>query len=203
MRISALAICGLVFISGLASHFMSRVGKLPIILPNGTQAAVENNFIIIKGPKGELKQQIHNLVKVEADEKEVKVTVRDQKDKKQKALWGLFRNLIKNMVIGVNEGFEKKLELVGVGYRASASGNKIILNVGYSHQVDFNLPAGVLAKVEGNVITLNGIDKQLIGETAARLRKIRKPEPYKGKGIKYFGEIIKRKAGKAAAKGAK
>lgn len=182
---------------------MSRVGKLPIALPSGTQVKIENNFIIVKGPKGELKQELHNLVKVEIDEKEVKVAVEDQEDKRQRALWGLFRNLIKNMVVGVNEGYEKKLEIVGVGYRAVASGNKITLNVGYSHPVEFPLPQGISVKVEGNIISLNGIDKQLLGEMAAQIRRIRKPEPYKGKGIKYFGEIIKRKAGKAAAKGAK
>lgn len=182
---------------------MSRVGKLPIELPSGTQVKIENNFIVVKGPKGELKQEIHNLVKIEIDEKEVKVAVRDQEDKRQRALWGLFRNLIKNMVVGVNDGYEKKLEIVGVGYRAAASGSKLTLNVGYSHPVDFSMPQGISVKVEGNVITLNGIDKQLLGETAAQIRRIRKPEPYKGKGIKYFGEIIKRKAGKAAAKGAK
>lgn len=182
---------------------MSRVGKLPIPLPNGTQAKIENNFIVVKGPKGELKQEMHNLVKIEIDEKEIKVAVKDQEDKRQRALWGLFRNLIRNMVVGVNDGYEKKLEIVGVGYRVAASGSKLTLNVGYSHPVDFPLPQGISVKVEGNVISLNGIDKQLLGETAAQIRRTRKPEPYKGKGIKYFGEIIKRKAGKAAAKGAK
>lgn len=187
----------------ISIKIMSRVGKLPIALPSGTQAKIENNFIIIQGLKGELKQELHEMVQIAIDEKEMKVSVNDQDDKKQRALWGLYRNLIKNMVIGVNEGYERKMEIVGIGYRAATSGNKLILNVGYSHPVEFPLPQGISAKVEGNVITLNGIDKQLLGETAARIRRIRKPEPYKGKGIKYFGEVIKRKAGKAAAKGAK
>ncbi len=180
---------------------MSRLGKKPIPLLDGTQAKIENDFIIVKGPKGELKQKLHEKVKIEISDSEIKVSVEKPEVKKQKALWGLFRSLINNMVIGVNEGFEKKLEINGVGYKASISGQKLTLHVGYSHPVDYMLPEGIKGQVEGNIITISGIDKQLVGEIAAQIRKIRKPEPYKGKGIKYVDEVIRRKVGKAAAKG--
>ncbi len=179
---------------------MSRLGKLPIILPEGTQVKIENNFIIVKGPKGELQEKLHDLVKVDISREEVKVTVVDPESKKEKAFWGLYRSLINNMVIGVNQGFEKKLEINGVGYRATLTGKKLVLNVGYSHPVEFTLPEEINAAVEGNVITMSGIDKQLVGEIAAQIRKTRKPEPYKGKGIKYIDEIVRRKAGKTAVK---
>jgi len=179
---------------------MSRLGKLPIELGDGTQAKIEDGFIVVKGAKGELKTKLHNLVKVEVGDKEVKVSVDKTANKNERALWGLYRSLIMNMVTGVQEGFEKKLEINGVGFRAAASGRKITLNVGFSHPVEYDLPEGINASVEGNIITLSGIDKQLVGETAARIRKIRKPEPYKGKGIKYVDEVIVRKTGKTAAK---
>lgn len=180
---------------------MSRLGKLPIQIPADTQVKIENGFIAVKGPKGELKQKLNDLVNVEIKEKEVIVNIKDKNNKKQKSIWGLFRSLINNMTIGVTKGFEKKLEINGVGYKASASGSKIILNVGYSHPVEFQFQDGISAAVEKNIITILGIDKQLVGETAAQIRKIRKPEPYKGKGIKYIDETIIRKVGKTAAKG--
>jgi large subunit ribosomal protein L6 len=180
---------------------MSRLGKLPIILPEKVEAKVSNNSIIVKGPKGELRLKIHDAVIVEADAKEIKVSVKNPDIKKEKALWGLFWNLIKNMVIGVKDGYEKKLELIGVGYKVSAAGNKLNLSLGFSHPVEFILPEGISAVTAANIITLTGIDKQLVGETAARVRRLKKPEPYKGKGIKYVGEIIRRKEGKAASKG--
>jgi len=179
---------------------MSRLGKLPIILPQGTQAKVEDGFIVVKGPKGELKEKLNDLVKVNIDDKEIKVAVANPKAKKDKAFWGLYRSLINNMVIGVNEGYEKKLEINGVGFKASVTGNKLVLNVGYSHPVEYNLPEGINANVEDKIITISGIDKQLVGEVAAQIRKVRKPEPYKGKGIKYIDEIIRRKVGKTAVK---
>ncbi len=182
---------------------MSRLGKLPIELTAGTSAKLEKGFIIVKGPKGELKTKLHDLVKVEIGEKEIKLTIADISSGKEKALWGLYRSLIKNMTVGVNEGYVKKLEINGVGYRAAAAGNKLTLNVGYSHPVIFDLPDGIKAEVQANNIILSGIDKQLVGETAAQIRKIRKPEPYKGKGIKYADEILRRKAGKTAGKGEK
>ena len=179
---------------------MSRIGKLPIVLPEGTEIKIEGGFIVVKGSKGELKQQLHQSVKIDIASNEIKVQVKNTDSKKEKAFWGLYRSLINNMVQGVTEGFEKKLEIVGVGYKTSLSGNKLTLNVGYSHPVIYDLPAGIEAQVEGNIITIKGIDKQLVGEAAAQIRKIRKPEPYKGKGIKYVDEIIRRKEGKAAVK---
>ncbi len=180
---------------------MSRLGKLPIELPEGSQAKIEDGFIIVKGPKGELKIKSSDLINVDISEKKIVVSVKNPEDKKQKSFWGLYRSLINNMVTGVTEGFEKKLEINGVGYRAQISGKKLTLNVGFSHPVEFNLPEGVAVVVEGNIITVSGIDKQLVGETAAQIRKIRKPEPYKGKGIKYVDEIVRKKEGKTAAKG--
>lgn len=180
---------------------MSRLGKLPIELPEGTEAKIQDDFIVVKGKKGELKQRLHDAVKVEIKDKVISVSVKHSEIKKERAFWGLYRSLINNMVLGVNEGYEKKLEIVGVGYRVALAGKKLTLNVGYSHPVDFPLSEGIDAQVEGNIITISGIDKQLVGETAAQIRKVRKPEPYKGKGIKYIDEIIRRKEGKAAVKG--
>ncbi len=181
---------------------MSRIGKQPIELPSGVEAREENGIIIVKGPKGELQQKLHPLIKIEIVDNQIIVKVDLPEDNKQNALWGLFRSLVYNMVQGVTEGFEKKLEINGVGYKASVSGKKLTLNVGYSHPVDFMLPQEIECEVEKNLITIKGINKQQVGEVAANIRKIRKPEPYKGKGIKYADEIIRRKAGKAAAKAA-
>lgn len=164
---------------------------------------MDGEFLVVKGPKGELKEKIHPLALIDLSEQEIKVSVAKPDVKKERAMWGLFRTLVNNMVIGVNQGYEKKLEINGVGYRAAVAGDKLTLNVGFSHPVEFVFPAGVTGAVAANVITLNSIDKYLLGETAARIRKIRKPEPYKGKGIKYSDEVIRRKAGKTAAKGGK
>ncbi|MFH1661511.1 MAG: 50S ribosomal protein L6 [Candidatus Falkowbacteria bacterium] len=180
---------------------MSRLGKLPIKLEEGTQVKIENGFIIVKGPKGELKQKLHKLAKVELKDNEVLVSVNNPKNKEERAFWGLYRSLINNMVLGVNKEYDKKLEINGVGFKVVSSGNKITLNVGFSHHVIYELPEGIKAVVEGNLITISGIDKQMVGEVAAQIRKIKKPEPYKGKGIKYVDEVIRRKAGKTAAKG--
>ena len=180
---------------------MSRLGKLPVTLPTGVTADIKDNNIIVKGPKGELSQALHELVDIKVEEGAVTVSVKNPEIKKEKAFWGLYRSLINNMVTGVTEGFSKELEVVGVGYRVALSGKKLTLNVGFSHPVEFPLPDGVEASVEGNKISLSSIDKQLVGETAAQIRKVRKPEPYKGKGIKYVDEQIIRKEGKTAAKG--
>ncbi|OGF26334.1 50S ribosomal protein L6 [Candidatus Falkowbacteria bacterium RIFOXYB2_FULL_47_14] len=179
---------------------MSRLGKLPIKLPQGTEAKIENGFIFVKSGKGELKQKLSDLAQVEIGEEGIKVSVKNPEVKKERAFWGLFRSLINNMVIGLNDGFEKKLEVVGVGFRVNVSGNKLNLSLGFSHPVEFILPEGITATVEANIITVKGVDKQLVGETAAKIRKIKKPEPYKGKGIKYVDEVIRRKEGKTAAK---
>ena len=181
---------------------MSRIGKKPIDIPEKVEAKFDDNFVVVKGPKGELKQEMHSMVKVKIEDNQILVQIEDQENYRQKAMWGLYRSLINNMVIGVTEGFEKKLEINGVGYKAALSGKKLVLNVGYSHPVDFALPEGITCSVDGNVITVNGISKQQVGEVAANIRKVRKPEPYKGKGIKYIDEIIRRKVGKAAAKAA-
>ncbi len=188
---------------------MSRIGKKPIQIPGGVDIAVTESEVRVKGPKGELKQALHRSVRVERRQDDVlgdvlEIKVRDEQNKKDRALWGLFQRLIANMIAGVTKGFERQLEFVGVGYKVALSGKTLKMEVGFSHEVEFPLPAGIDAKVDKNTVTLAGIDKQLVGETAARIRRIRKPEPYKGKGIKYVGEVIRRKAGKSAkATGAK
>ena len=178
---------------------MSRLGKLAIKLPEKVQAKLEGEEIVISGPKGELRQLIKKPVLVKILDGEVQVSV-DEKAKEAKAFWGLFRSLINNMVLGVSEGFTRKLEINGVGYRVALAGDKLNLNLGYSHPIEFPLPKGVSAVVEANTIILSSIDKELLGNTAFNIRKLRKPEPYKGKGIKYAEEQIRRKAGKTAAK---
>lgn len=179
---------------------MSRLGKLPISLPTGTTVLLTGDLLSVKGPKGTLTQVIPAAVKLAISAEEVSVTVTDATDKKQRALWGLMRSLIRNMVEGVNKGFEKKLEINGVGYKMATAGDKVNLSLGFSHPVVFALPKGIAAVVDGKTITISGFDKQLVGETAARLRRLKEPEPYKGKGIKYVDEVIRRKAGKTSAK---
>jgi large subunit ribosomal protein L6 len=180
---------------------MSRLGKLTIKLPAGTEAQMSDGFIMVKGPKGQLKQALIENIVINISAGEISVTVNNPEDRKQKAIWGLYRSLINNMVIGVNDGFEKKLEIIGVGYKAAAAGNKVNISVGFSHPVVYDLPEGITAKTADNTILISGIDKQLVGEVAAQIRRIKKPEPYKGKGIKYADEVIRRKEGKAAVKG--
>jgi large subunit ribosomal protein L6 len=182
---------------------MSRVGKKVLVVPDKVDLKIENGIVKVKGPKGELSLALNPRVSVKLEGKEVTVDVKDHELVKDRALWGLFRRLIGNMVTGVTVGFEKKLEINGVGYKAAAAGKVLKLEVGYSHPVEFEVPAGVTVAVEKNVITIGGIDKQQVGEVAASIRRIRKPEPYKGKGIKYVDEVIRRKAGKAAKSGEK
>lgn len=179
---------------------MSRLGKLPIHVPAGTQINLEGDILTAKGPKGELQVKIHPAIKLEIKPEEILVTITNQEDKKEKSLWGLFRSLVNNAVVGVNQPFSKKLEINGVGYKVALTGSKLLLNLGFSHPIEFPLPSGVSAVVEANTITLSSIDKQLVGEIAAQIRKLRKPEPYKGKGIKYSDEVIRRKEGKTASK---
>jgi large subunit ribosomal protein L6 len=180
---------------------MSRIGKNPISLPTGVEVKVEDGSVTVKGPKGSLQQAIHEQVKVEVKDNSVLISVGDPEEKKQRALWGLFGSLIRNMVTGVTEGFVKKLEINGVGMKFAVAGKKVVLNVGFSHPVDYIIPEGITIAVDGNIMTISGIDKQLVGETAAQIRRIKKVEPYKGKGIKYVGEQYIKKAGKAASKG--
>jgi large subunit ribosomal protein L6 len=177
---------------------MSRVGKKILEIPDKVDLKVDNQVVRVKGPKGELSLALHPHVSVKVDGQQLTVGVKDETDGKDQALWGLFRRLIGNMVTGVTEGFEKKLEVNGVGYKVSLAGQVLKLDVGYSHSVEFPIPDGIQISVEKNVITVSGIDKQQVGEVAAGIRRIRKPEPYKGKGIKYVDETIRRKAGKAA-----
>ncbi|MDD4606910.1 MAG: 50S ribosomal protein L6 [Patescibacteria group bacterium] len=178
---------------------MSRIGKQIINLPEKIELIMDDSIIKVKGPKGELSLNLPKTIKVKKDNQTIIVNVENEDIKEQRSLWGTYNRLINNMVIGVSQGFEKKLEINGVGYRAEVKGKILVLNVGYSHPFEFEIPEGIEIKVEKNVISVAGIDKQLIGETAARIRKIRKPEPYKGKGIKYADEIIRRKVGKRAA----
>ncbi|HNU81123.1 MAG TPA: 50S ribosomal protein L6 [bacterium] len=178
---------------------MSRLGKLPIKLLEGVSAQFNNGVLTVKGPKGELSRALKTPVTVEIDEAAIRIVV-TQNTKDASAYWGLYRALVNNMVTGVKVGFTKKLEINGVGYRVAVNGSKLNLNLGYSHPIEFPLPAGISATVEANVITLSGIDNELLGNTAFKIRKLRVPEPYKGKGVKYVDEVLRRKAGKTAAK---
>lgn len=178
---------------------MSRIGKMPIQIPKDVKVDLKDDLLSIKGPKGELKKSIHPKVQVNTENDQILVSVIEN-TKQVRSYHGLFRALIANMVTGVSQGFERKLEIVGVGYRAELSGRTATFHLGYSHPIVFELPDGIDAKIDKSKITLNGIDKELLGRTAAKVRSFRKPEPYKGKGIKYVEEIIKRKAGKTGAK---
>lgn len=177
---------------------MSRIGNAPIELSNGVTVTVENKNVNVKGPKGELSIAKPNGIDVKVDANIVTVS-RQNEEKPIKALHGLTRSLINNMVIGVSKGYEKKLEVNGVGFKVQLSGKTLKMALGYSHDIEFTAPEGVDLAVEGNVITVSGIDKQQVGQTAAEIRALRKPEPYKGKGIKYVDEYIIRKAGKSVA----
>ncbi|MDA2921666.1 50S ribosomal protein L6 [Patescibacteria group bacterium AH-259-L07] len=183
---------------------MSRIGKQPITIPEGVEAAIKDNTIVIKGPKGELTQNFPRVVAVEKKENQLVVRVKDSENKGQRSLWGTYARLISNMIDGVLEGYEKRLELVGVGFRASVKDKILVLNIGFSNPIEFKIPQGIEVTIESNnIVIIKGIDKQLVGETAAQIRRLRKPEPYKGKGIKYSDEIIRRKAGKKAKATAK
>ncbi len=184
---------------------MSRIGRKPITLPDGVTVTVAGTELTIKGPKGTLTVSSSPLVNVAVEGNVATVTATDPNDRRVRARWGLTRALLANAVTGVSTGFERKLEINGVGFKASVSAKKLVLAVGFSHLVEYPVPDGVTVTVEKNVITVAGIDRQLVGETAAQIRGIKKPEPYKGKGIKYVDEVIRRKAGKMmkAAEGGK
>ena len=177
---------------------MSRIGKLPIAIPDGVTVSFKDHVLTVKGPSGELTQSfpLQVSIDVQESEKAMVVSVANPKKKQQSAYWGMARSIAENMVIGVTEGFKKELEINGVGYRAEMSGSKIVLHLGYSHPIELELPKGVDVEVQKNTINVSGIDKQAVGEFAATIRKQRKPEPYKGKGIKYIDEHVRRKAGK-------
>jgi len=184
---------------------MSRIGKKPITLPAGVTVTVgADNIITVKGPKGELKQQVDRDITVEVKDGHVEIT-RPTDQIRHRAMHGLYRALLNNLVKGVTEGYKKDLELVGVGFKAANTGNTLDLALGYSHNIIFEIPkelkvATATEKGKNPTISLEGIDKQLLGQVAAKLRSLRKPEPYKGKGVKYAGEVLRRKAGKAAGK---
>jgi large subunit ribosomal protein L6 len=175
---------------------MSRIGKNPIDIPSGVEVSVGASEIQVKGPKGTLKTPVDSAVEYKIEEGKVIVSRADD-SRRSRAQHGLRRTLLANCVEGVTKGYAKTLEVIGVGYKVSVQGKKIVLNVGYSHPVEFDLPAGLEAKAEGSKLTVEGIDKQLVGEVAAQIRRVRPPEPYKGKGIKYIDEYIRRKAGKS------
>ncbi len=177
---------------------MSRVGKKPIQIPAGVEVKIEDGKISAKGPKGFISKEIPAGILVELKEKEVVVSPKSI-NKRNKALWGLVRMIISNMVDGVTKGFEKKLEMEGVGFRSNIQGNDLVLEVGFSHDVKVPAPEGIKYSMEKNVIVVSGIDKELVGQTAAVIRRVKPPEPYKGKGIRYQGEVIRRKLGKKAA----
>jgi len=184
---------------------MSRIGKNPVTITNGVNVTVSpENVITVKGPKGELKQTVDRDIKVEVKDDKVEF-VRPTDQIRHRAMHGLYRSLVNNMVKGVTEGYSKKLELVGVGFKAANQGNVLDLALGYSHNIIFEIPKELKVttsqeKGQNPMITLESIDKQLLGQVAAKIRSLRKPEPYKGKGVKFAGEVLRRKAGKAAGK---
>ncbi len=181
---------------------MSRIGKLPIQIPSQVKVSVQGNVISVKGPKGTLSREIHPLASVETGKDQLIVKRKDD-SRRSRSIHGLTRALINNMVVGVAEGFSKDLIVTGVGYKVEEKGQSLVFHLGYSHPIDFPIPKGITAKVERKKeikVTIEGYDKELVGLTAARIRGLRPPEPYKGKGIRYADETIRRKAGKAAAK---
>ncbi len=176
---------------------MSRVGKKPILIPENVEVKIESQKAIIKGPKGELSFQIRPEIGVEIRENKIFVAPQIEM-KKTKAFWGLSRVLLFNMIKGVTEGYEKKLQIEGIGYRANLEGNNLVLSVGFSHPVKIEAPSGIKFLIEKNIITVSGCDKELVGQLAAQIRKVQPPEPYKGKGIRYVGEVVRKKVGKKA-----
>lgn len=180
---------------------MSRIGKKLIYLPDGVTAQIDGKMVSVKGPKGEISREMHPVVSVEQKQDEdgktyLQVTVPDKAE--DSAIWGTFRAHLANMVAGVKDGWTKALELNGVGFRMNVQGNKIVMSLGFSHEVVFPLPEGMTATAENNVLTLTSVNKELVGKIAAEIRALKKPEPYKGKGFRYTDETIRRKAGKAA-----
>lgn len=178
---------------------MSRVGKKPVEIPEKTKISYKDRVFTVEGAKGKLSRTIHPAVDLQIDDKVITVTM-EKETRENQALQGLTRSLVDNMVTGVSKGFERSLEINGIGYRAEVKGNSVVLNLGYSHPVDFPLPDGITAAVDRSIIKLSGFDKELLGQTAAKIRQLRPPEPYKGKGVKYVEEYIQRKAGKTGTK---
>lgn len=179
---------------------MSRIGKMPIVIPDKVEIKISDGMVTVKGPKGELREAISPKIKIIQEENELRFE-RTANDKSTLALHGLARALVNNMVVGVTEGFKKTLQIEGVGFRAEKRNKSLVMNLGYSHSVIFRIPAGLQIEIPNpTTISVSGISKYLVGQVAAKIRSFRKPEPYKGKGIRYVGEVIRRKAGKAGAK---
>ncbi len=179
---------------------MSRVGKKPILIPDKTKVLCEDGIVTVEGQKGALTRPVNPLINLEIKDGVVNVIMKED-GRVSRSMQGLTRSLVANMVIGVNKGFERVLEINGIGYRATLSGNRIVFNLGYSHPIDFDLPKGISASIEkNNIIKLSGIDKEQLGQISAAIRRLRPPEPYKGKGIKYAEEYIHKKAGKTGTK---
>jgi large subunit ribosomal protein L6 len=182
---------------------MSRIGRLPIAVPSGVDVTIDGRTVTVKGPKGSLSRSLHPDITVSREDANLVVT-RPTEQKAHKQLHGLTRTLVNNMVVGVTDGYRKGLEITGVGYRAALSGRKLQLNLGYSHQIEIDPPEGITFELENPTrLAVVGIDKELVGQIAAKVRSTRKPEPYKGKGVRYAGEYIRRKAGKAGKIGGK
>ncbi len=176
---------------------MSRIGKKPIVMPQGTKLELKDNEVVVTGPKGSLKRPLLEGLQVNLEGNTVTVT-RGSEEKRVKGFHGLMRTLIANMVEGVDKGFERKLEIVGIGYRAEVQGDSVVFYLGYSHPIAFALPEGISAQIDKQtLLTIRGINKELIGETAAKMRALRKPDVYKNKGVKYADEVLKKKAGKS------
>ena len=176
---------------------MSRVGKNPVEVPSGVTVDIKDMVVTVKGSKGELKQSYNNEVTIEFKDGQIVVTPRNKNDNRSRAMWGLYRALIANMVKGVTDGFTKKLEIQGVGFRAAADKQFLTLNLGYSHDIKYAIPEGIEVKCEKpTLVAISGIDKELVGQVAAEVRALRKPEPYKGKGVRYEGEYVRQKEGK-------
>lgn len=175
---------------------MSKIGKKNISIPESVNVAINEGIVKVKGPKGELSLALHPKVRVILEGKNAQVSVANSEDRRQRALWGTFRSLIQNMIEGVNVGYEKKLEIVGVGYKAAVEGNNLNLSLGYSHPIKIRIPKSLSVKVEKNTIIIMGANKQEVGGFASFVRSRRPPEPYKGKGVRYTNEIVRRKAGK-------
>ena len=179
---------------------MSRIGRLPIDMPKTVKASIADGIITVEGPKGKLTQKISPAIKVEFEEGKVVVT-RENDEKATRAFHGLMRQLIRNMIVGVSEGYQKNLVIVGVGYKAELKQNILVLTLGYANDIEYVIPEGIKVAMDGPTkISVSGIDKQLVGQTAAEIRSLRKPEPYKGKGIKYDTEVVRSKSGKSGKK---
>lgn len=177
---------------------MSRIGKKPILIPDGVEVKIEGQKVTVKGSKGELSYEVRPEIKVEMKQGNIFTSIQKEK-KESKAFWGLARALIFNMIQGVTVGYEKKLEIQGVGFKAAIEGEELVLNVGFSHSVKVKIPKEIAVSVEKNIIIVSGINKGLVGQLAANIRKVKPPEPYKGKGIRYVGEVVRKKLGKKAA----